>query len=59
MPQHLEQALAELDLITRDELAACTNVYTLTDAGRRLLQRQAETFASLYEQPQPIVGGGQ
>ncbi|GCF16093.1 PadR family transcriptional regulator [Haloarcula mannanilytica] len=56
--QNLDQ-LAELDLITRDELDARTNVYTLTDAGRQELQQQADTLASLCERPRPVVGGDQ
>ncbi|WP_193790399.1 helix-turn-helix transcriptional regulator, partial [Haloarcula vallismortis] len=56
--QNLDR-LAELDLITRDELDARTNVYTLTDAGRRALQRQGETLAVLCEQPRPVAGGEQ
>ncbi|WP_434531567.1 helix-turn-helix transcriptional regulator (plasmid) [Haloarcula sp. NS06] len=43
--------LAEQDLINRDELDARTNEYTLTDAGRKALQRHADTLASLCEQP--------
>jgi len=55
--QNLDQ-LAELDLITRDELDARTNVYTLTDAGRHLLQYHADTLASLCDQSRPVAGGG-
>ena len=40
-----------------DELDARTNVYTLTDAGRHELQRQAETLAGLCELPRPVAGG--
>ena len=36
--QNLDQ-FAEQELLTRDELDARTNAYTLTDAGRHLLQR--------------------
>ncbi|WP_336331050.1 PadR family transcriptional regulator [Haloarcula sp. CGMCC 1.2071] len=42
--------LVEQNLINRDELDARTNVYTLTDAGRQLLQRHAETLAGLCDQ---------
>ena len=56
--QNLDQ-LAELELITRDELDARTNVYTLTDAGTQLLQRRADTLASLCDQLRPVVGGPQ
>ncbi|MDS0223381.1 PadR family transcriptional regulator [Haloarcula sp. S1AR25-5A] len=55
--QNLEQ-LVDKGLINRDDLDARTNVYTLTDAGRQLLQRQAETLAGLCDQPRPIVDGG-
>ncbi|NLV05976.1 DNA-binding protein [Haloarcula rubripromontorii] len=55
--QNLDR-LADQGLIIRDELDARTNVYTLTDAGRRALQRRADTLASLCEQPRPVVGGG-
>jgi DNA-binding PadR family transcriptional regulator len=56
--QNLDQ-LAELDLITRDELDARTNAYTLTDAGTHLLQYHADTLASLCDQPRPVSEGSQ
>ena len=56
--QNLDR-LADQGLIARDELDARTNEYTLTEAGRRLLQRRAATLAGLCEQPRPIVGGKQ
>lgn len=49
--------LTEQGLVNRDALADRTNAYTLTDAGRRLLQRQAETLASLCDQPRPVADG--
>ncbi|QIO25017.1 PadR family transcriptional regulator [Haloarcula sp. JP-L23] len=49
--------LTEQGLINRDALDDRTNAYTLTDAGRRLLQRQAETLASLCDQPRPVADG--
>ena len=55
--QNLDQ-LADQELITRDELDARTNVYTLTDAGTQLLQRHADTLAGLCDHPRPVVGGG-
>ncbi|GGK83501.1 PadR family transcriptional regulator [Haloarcula sebkhae] len=51
--------LAEQNLINRDELDARTNEYTLTDAGRKALQRHADTLASLCEQPRPATRGRQ
>jgi len=54
--QNLDQ-LADQGLINLDELDARTNVYTLTDAGRRLLQRQADTLVGLCDQPRPVAGG--
>ncbi|MGB9934016.1 PadR family transcriptional regulator [Haloarcula amylolytica] len=56
--QNLDQ-LVEQDLINRDDLDARTNVYTLTDAGRHELQRQAETLAGLCELSRPVAGGAQ
>jgi len=55
--QNLDQ-LVEQNLINRDELDARTNEYTLTDAGRQLLQRHAETLAGLCERPRPVADGG-
>ncbi|WP_336339482.1 PadR family transcriptional regulator [Haloarcula brevis] len=55
--QNLDQ-LADQDLVNRDELDARTNVYTLTDAGRQLLQRQADTLAGLSSQARPVADGG-
>jgi len=46
--QNLDQ-LVEQNLINRDELDARTNEYTLTDAGRQLLQRHAKTLAGLCD----------
>ncbi|MFU1783192.1 PadR family transcriptional regulator [Haloarcula japonica] len=54
--QNLDQ-LTNDDLITREELDARTNVYTLTNAGTQLLQHQTETLAGLCDLPQPVVGG--
>jgi len=48
--QNLDQ-LVDQNLINRDELDACTNVYTLTDAGRHKLQCHAKTLAQLCERP--------
>ncbi|RLM88436.1 PadR family transcriptional regulator [Haloarcula sp. Atlit-7R] len=56
--QNLDQ-LVEQALINRDELDARTNAYTLTDAGRQLLQHHAETLAQLCELPRPVTGGTQ
>jgi DNA-binding PadR family transcriptional regulator len=56
--QNLDR-LADQELIARDELDARTNVYTLTEAGRRLLQRHADTLAGLCDQPRSVVGGRQ
>ena len=50
--------LVEQDLINRDERDARTNVYTLTDAGRQELQRQAETLAGLCDLPRPVADRG-
>jgi DNA-binding PadR family transcriptional regulator len=55
--QNLDQ-LVEQDLINRDELDARTNVYTLTDAGRQLLQCHAETLAGLCDLARPVPDGG-
>jgi len=55
--QNLDQ-LTDKALINRDELDARTNVYTLTDTGRQLLQRQAETLAGLCDLPRPVADGG-
>ncbi|MDS0223642.1 PadR family transcriptional regulator [Haloarcula sp. S1AR25-5A] len=55
--QNLDQ-LVDKGLINRDELDTRTNVYTLTDAGTQLLQRQAETLAGLCDQPRPVADGG-
>ncbi|WP_367176620.1 helix-turn-helix transcriptional regulator [Haloarcula rubripromontorii] len=48
--------LAEQDLINRDELDARTDEYTLSDTGRHLLQRQAETLADLCDLPRSAGG---
>jgi DNA-binding PadR family transcriptional regulator len=50
--------LAEQDLSNRDELDARTNVYILTDAGRHLLQRHANTLSGPCDLPQPVADGG-
>jgi len=55
--QNLDQ-LSDQNLINRDELDARTNVYTLTDAGRQLLQRHAETLAGLCDLARPVPDGG-
>jgi len=55
--QNLDQ-LTDKALINRDELDARTNVYTLTDAGRHELQRQAETLAGLCDLARPAADGG-
>ncbi|WP_058992425.1 helix-turn-helix transcriptional regulator [Haloarcula sp. CBA1127] len=51
--------LAEQDFINRDELDARTNEYTLTNTGRKALQRHADTLASLCEQPRSATRGRQ
>jgi DNA-binding PadR family transcriptional regulator len=56
--QNLDQ-LTDQDLINRNELDARTNVYTLTDAGRQLLQRHTETLAGVCDLPRPVAGGAQ
>ncbi|MDT3437358.1 MarR family winged helix-turn-helix transcriptional regulator [Haloarcula sp. 1CSR25-25] len=56
--QNLNQ-LTDQDHINRDDLDARANVYTLTDAGRQLLQRHAESLAGLCGLPQPVAGGAQ
>jgi len=55
--QNFDQ-LADQDLFTREELDARTNVYTLTDAGKQLLQRHAETLADVSPQARPVADGG-
>ncbi|GGK84868.1 hypothetical protein GCM10009067_41230 [Haloarcula sebkhae] len=41
--------------VITDDGDARTNVYTLTDAGTRLLQRQADTLADLCDRPVPSL----
>ncbi|EMA31534.1 MULTISPECIES: PadR family transcriptional regulator [Haloarcula] len=55
--QNLDQ-LANEDLLTREELDARTNKYTLTDAGRQLLQRQVDTLTSLCPKARHIAVRG-
>ncbi|AJF28071.1 DNA-binding protein (plasmid) [Haloarcula sp. CBA1115] len=50
--------IAEQDLINRDELDARTNVDLLTDAGRHLVRRQADTLPNLCDLPRLVVEGG-
>ena len=56
--QNLDQ-LVNQNLITREELDARTNAYTLTDAGRQLLQHQADTLTGLCDLSRPVADGGE
>ncbi|GGK84015.1 PadR family transcriptional regulator [Haloarcula sebkhae] len=56
--QNLDQ-LADQDLLSRKELDARTNEYTLTDAGQSVLQEQAATLTGLCPQARPVGGDRQ
>ncbi|MBX0325198.1 PadR family transcriptional regulator [Halomicroarcula sp. F13] len=49
--------LVDLNIIERNDVDGRTNAYTLTDAGRPLLQHQAETLTSLCNRPRPVADG--